>query len=163
MTQCAQNSHFIHTKWVIMMLVRLSLNLKLHILFLHMTIKVEICLVTEENGVQKVMMVFDLLTNCLSMTTSGENRSDIIMEYLESYEVGNFLFLSEMHQIPRAKISFLSLCHQRCVSYDQHLKSLCWCSCCTKFKTVSHGVVRRRSLRHNTVCVYRMCVSKPVQ
>jgi len=46
MTQRTPNSQFLHTKYTILMLVRLSLSRKAHILFVHVTTKVEICLVT---------------------------------------------------------------------------------------------------------------------
>jgi len=47
-TQRASNSHFLRTKWAILMLMRLSLRPKAHILFVHGTTKVKICLVTEK-------------------------------------------------------------------------------------------------------------------
>jgi len=48
MTQSAPNTHFLHTKSAILMLSRLSLSPKVHILFVHGTAAVEICLITEK-------------------------------------------------------------------------------------------------------------------
>ena len=41
-----------------------------HILFVHVTTKVDICLVTEKNEVQEMRMVFDSLTDVLPKGTS---------------------------------------------------------------------------------------------
>jgi len=52
-TQHAPYSHFLHTKSAILMLMRLGLSLKAHILFLHVTTKVEVCLVSEKTKSKK--------------------------------------------------------------------------------------------------------------
>jgi len=47
--------------WAILMLMRLSP--KAHILFVHMTTNVEICLITDESEIQEISMIFYSLTN----------------------------------------------------------------------------------------------------
>jgi len=69
-TQRAPNSHFVRTKWVILMLMRLSLSPQAHILFVHVTTKVNICLVTEKHAVQEIRMVFISLIDGLPNGTS---------------------------------------------------------------------------------------------
>ena len=49
------------------MLMRLILSPKEHILFVHVTNKMEICLVTENNEVQEIRIVFDSLIDVCSM------------------------------------------------------------------------------------------------
>jgi len=47
-TQREPNSNFLQTKWVVLMLMKLRVNPEAHIMFVHVTTKVEICLVTEK-------------------------------------------------------------------------------------------------------------------
>jgi len=47
-TQCAPNILFFHTNRAVLMLMKLSLSPKAHILFVHVATKVEMCLVTEK-------------------------------------------------------------------------------------------------------------------
>jgi len=75
---CTPRSHFLHTKWVIMMLIRLSLSLKAHFLFFHANANLEICFITE------IRMVFDSLTDGLLKSTSL-SRIWIVMKLQNLY------------------------------------------------------------------------------
>jgi len=80
----APSSRFFFAKWAILMHIRLSLSpcAPNHIiLFVHVTTKAEMCLVTEENEVQEIRIVFDSLTDNLPKGTS------LIVIYIRSCNI----------------------------------------------------------------------------
>jgi len=68
-TQRIPNSQFLHTKCAMLKLMRLNLSPKVHILFVHMTTKVEVYFIAK-NDVQEIKMFFDSLTDDLPEDTS---------------------------------------------------------------------------------------------
>jgi len=62
-TQHAPNGHFLRTKWVMLMLMRLTQ--KPMFVFVRVTTKAESCISTEKKCSPRTRMVFDLLTGGL--------------------------------------------------------------------------------------------------
>ena len=94
--QRAPNSHFLQSKWTILVLMRLSLSPKAHIMFVHITTKVEICLVTEKIEAQEIRVVLDSLTDSLP------KPSVVSQTYLHRSEVVKSVSYTETGEDPGA-------------------------------------------------------------
>jgi len=86
------------------MLVKLSLNTKVHILFVHMTIKVEICIVIEKS-------FFALLTDGLPKRTSLSLHQSEVVKFVSCTETGEdsgalFAYLNTLKDLSQTSHRF---------------------------------------------------------
>ena len=82
-TECAPNRHFLHTKWAKLMLIRLNLSPKTHVLCVHVTTKVGVCIVTEKMkskklGWSSIRWLIVCRKSCLSYLFPYLHRPEVI-------------------------------------------------------------------------------------
>ena len=74
--QRKSNSHILHVRQALLILKKFILSPKWQIPLCRVANKVEIWLVTETNEVQEIRIVFDLMADCLSKSTSFSSILD---------------------------------------------------------------------------------------